>query len=141
MGRHLKNVIPKVGATALTFPRGNSSSRPSHPLSGTFRFNTSFNRLEFYNDGHWHVMAKEDPVIVAKDTFAGDNSTADFAMSKVYTAGEEAQALVYVNTVWQNPGINYIFNGSTNIHFTSVPGSAAVIVVLHNYASTETSWA
>ena len=61
-------------------------------------------------------------------------------MSHTYNLGEEAQTLVYVNTVWQNPGVNYIFNGSTNIHFTSVPGTAAVIVVLHNYATTTTTW-
>jgi hypothetical protein len=57
-------------------------------------------------------------------------------MSKTYTSGQEAQVLVFLNTVYQNPGVNYTFNGTTNIHFTSVPGAAAVILVLHNIAST-----
>ena len=140
MGRFLKNAVTKSGTTAITFPRGSSADRPLHPLDGAHRYNTSINRVEFYDDGVWHIHAKEDPVIVVKDTFAGNNSTSDFTMSYTYNLGEEAQTLVCVNTVWQNPGVNYIFNGSTNIHFTSVPGTAAVIVVLHNYATTTTTW-
>jgi hypothetical protein len=57
-------------------------------------------------------------------------------MSKTYNSGQEAQVLVFLNTVYQNPGINYTFNGTTNIHFTSVPTGGAVILVLHNIAST-----
>jgi len=140
MGRFLKNAVTKSGTTAITFPRGTSADRPSAPLDGAHRYNTSINRVEFYDDGVWHIHAKEDPVTIVKNTFAGDNSTSDFTMSNTYTLGQEAQVLVYVNTVWQNPGVNYIFNGSTNIHFTSVPGTAAVIVVLHNYATTITTW-
>lgn len=122
-------------------PTGSSADRPVHPLDGAMRYNTSINRLEIYDDTSWHTNAKEDPVSIVKDTFAGNNSTADFTMSiGNYAAGKEAQVLVYVNTVWQNPGINYTFNGSANIHFTSTPGDAAVIVVLHNYATTITTW-
>jgi len=140
MGHFLKNAISKSANSALNMPTGSSADRPSHPLDGAMRYNTSINRLEIYDDTTWHTNAKEDPVTVIKDTFAGNNSTVDFAMSAVYADGQEAQVMVYLNTVWQNPGINYIFNGSTNIHFTSTPGSAAVIVVLHNYATTTTTW-
>jgi hypothetical protein len=141
MGRFLKNAISKSANSALNMPTGSSADRPSHPLDGAMRYNTSINRLEIYDDTSWHTNAKEDPVSIVKDTFAGNNSTADFTMSiGNYAAGKEAQVLVYVNTVWQNPGINYTFNGSANIHFTSTPGAAAVIVVLHNYATTITTW-
>jgi hypothetical protein len=138
MGHYLKNPVSK--STAINMPTGSSADRPIHPLDGAMRYNTSTNRLEIYDDTTWHTNAKEDPVSVVKNTFAGDNSTVNFTMSEVYTAGQEAQVMVYVNTVWQNPGINYTFNGSTNIHFTSAPGAAAVIVVLHNYATTKTTW-
>jgi hypothetical protein len=140
MGRFLKNSVARTANSAIHMPRGASGDRPSHPLNGAMRYNTSINRVEVYYNSIWNISSKEDQVAIVKDTFAGDNSTADYTMSSYYSAGYEAQVIVYLNAIWQNPGINYTFNGSTNIHFTSAPGPAAVIVVLHNYATTTTSW-
>lgn len=136
MGRLLKNTVFKTGSYALGVPVGSSSIGPDVPVTGQTRYNTSTSKLEFYAGSVWNAVAKEGEVTITKDTFAGDNSTADFTMTKLYDAGEEAQVLVFLNTVYQNPGINYTFNGTTNIHFTSVPTGGAVILVLHNIAST-----
>ena len=136
MGRLLKNTVFKTGSYALGVPVGSSSIGPDVPVTGQTRYNTSTSKLEFYNSSVWNAVAKEGDVTITKDTLAGDNIISDFTMSKTYTSGQEAQVLVFLNTVYQNPGINYTFNGTTNIHFTSVPGAAAVILVLHNIAST-----
>lgn len=136
MGRLLKNTVFKNGSYALGVPVGSSSIGPDVPVVGQTRYNTSTSKLEFYNSSVWNAVAREGNVTITKDTLAGDNIISDFTMSKTYTSGQEAQVLVFLNTVYQNPGINYTFNGTTNIHFTSVPGAAAVILVLHNIAST-----
>ena len=136
MGRLLKNTVFKNGSYALGVPVGSSTIAPEFPVIGQTRYNTSTNKLEFYNSSVWNAVAREGDVTITKDTLAGDNIISDFTMSKTYTSGQEAQVLVFLNTVYQNPGINYTFNGTTNIHFTSVPGLAAVILVLHNIAST-----
>jgi hypothetical protein len=136
MGRLLKNTVFKTGSYALGVPVGSSTIAPEFPVVGQTRYNTSTSKLEFYNSSVWNAVAKEGDVTITKDTLAGDNIISDFTMSKTYTSGQEAQVLVFLNTVYQNPGVNYTFNGTTNIHFTSVPGAAAVILVLHNIAST-----
>ena len=136
MGHLLKNTVFKNGSHALGVPVGTSSVGPDYPVTGQTRYNTSTSKLEFYNSSVWNAVAKEGNVTIVKDTLAGDNIVSDFTMTKTYTAGQEAQALVFLNTVYQNPGVNYTFNGTTNIHFTSVPGAAAVILVIHNIAST-----
>ena len=136
MGRLLKNTVFKNGSHALGIPVGSSSIGPDAPVVGQTRYNTSTGKLEFYNSSVWNAVAREGDVTITKDTLAGDNIVSDFTMTKTYTSGQEAQVLVFLNTVYQNPGINYTFNGTTNIHFTSVPGAAAVILVLHNIVST-----
>jgi hypothetical protein len=136
MGRLLKNTVFKTGSYALGVPVGSSSIGPDVPVVGQTRYNTSTGKLEFYNSSVWNAVAKEGDVTITKDTLAGDNIVSDFTMSKTYNSGQEAQVLVFLNTVYQNPGINYTFNGTTNIHFTSVPTGGAVILVLHNIAST-----
>lgn len=136
MGHLLKNTVFKNGSYALGIPVGTSAIGPEVPVVGQTRYNTSTSKLEFYNSSVWNAVAKEGNVTITKDSLTGDNIVSDFTMTKTYTAGQEAQVLVFLNTVYQNPGVNYTFNGSTNIHFTSVPGMSAVILVLHNIAST-----
>jgi hypothetical protein len=136
MGRLLKNTVFKTGSYALGIPVGSSTITPSVPVIGQTRYNTSNNKLEFYNNATWNAIAREGSTTIVKDTFAGDAIIANFTMSIPYSSGQELQVLVFVNTVYQNPGINYTFNGTTNIHFTSIPPESAVILVLHNFAST-----
>lgn len=136
MGHLLKNTVFKNGSHALGMPSGASAERPDASVIGQTRYNTDTGKLEFYNNSVWNAIAKEGSVTITKNTFAGDNVIDNFTMTETYTAGQEAQALVFVNTVYQNPGVNYTFNGSTNIHFTSVPTGSAVILVLHGIGST-----
>jgi hypothetical protein len=136
MGRLLKNTVFKTGSYALGVPVGSSSIGPDVPVTGQTRYNTSTSKLEFYSGSTWNAVAKEGEVTITKDTFAGDNVVSTFTMTKTYNAGQEPQVLVFLNTVYQNPGINYTFNGTTTITFTSVPTTSAVILVLHNIGST-----
>jgi hypothetical protein len=136
MGHLLKNTVFKNGSHALGVPVGTSAIGPDHPVIGQTRYSTTTGKLEFYNNSVWNAIAKEGNVTIAKDSFTGNNVATDFTMTSSYTAGQEAQVFAFVNTVYQNPGVNYTFNGSTTIHFTSTPGAAAVILVLHGIGST-----
>ena len=136
MGRLLKNTVFKNGSHALGLPSGTSAERPDAPVVGQTRYSTTSNKLEFYNNSVWNAIAKEGSATIVKDAFTGNNVATDFTMTSSYIAGQEAQVLAFVNTVYQNPGVNYTFNGSATIHFTSTPGAAAVILVLHGIGST-----
>jgi hypothetical protein len=137
MGHMLKNTVFKSGSYAMAIPQGSSSIGPDAPVVGQTRYNTSTSRLEFYNNSVWNAVAKEGNVTIAKDTFTGNNVATVFGpMTNGYAAGQEAQALVFLNTVFQNPGVNYTFNGTNYITFTSTPTNLASIIVLHNIAST-----
>jgi len=59
-------------------------------------------------------------------------------MGYSYTSGQEAQVIVYVGNVYQNPTVAYTFNGTTTITFTSPPPLGQTVVILHNLASTIT---
>jgi hypothetical protein len=137
MGRLLKNTVFKSGSYTLGIPTGTSSVGPDSAVPGQTRFNTTTGKLEFYDDGAWQAFAREGSATITKDTFTGDNVNSVFGpMSFSYSASQEAQVLVFLNTVFQNPGVNYTFDGTTNITFTSIPPSSATIVLLHGFSST-----
>lgn len=138
MGRHLKNTKIKVGEYTVRLPFGSTTQRPASPVVGQMRYNTTTNAVEIYINGNWRQNTVVGPVTIVKDSFSGDGSTTVFgAMSYSYTASQEAQVLVFIDNVHQNPGVAYTFNGTTNITFTSPPPNGKTIIVLHNYSSTE----
>ena len=134
----LKNTVFKNGSHALGIPTGTSSIGPDHPINGQTRYNTTTGKLEFYNNSVWNAVAKEGNVsVVAQANLSGDGSRILFEpMSYTYSAGQEAQVLVFVGTVYQIPGTNYTFAGNSSIQFSSPPSNASPISIIHNFAST-----
>ena len=137
MGRYVKNTELKSGDSAVVAPTGTNAERPTNPVSGQIRYNTSLSKLEFYDNDSWEQVGKEGSVTIVKDTFTGNAIANTFGpMSYSYNASDEPQVLVFLNTVYQNPGVNYTFDGSDDITFASTPPDTATILVLHNYAGT-----
>lgn len=56
MGRLLKNEQINTGSNAIRVPVGDTSSRPSTPVTGQMRFNTDTNKFEIYHDT-WKEVA------------------------------------------------------------------------------------
>jgi len=56
MGRLLKNQQISTGSNAIRVPVGDTSSRPSAPVTGQIRFNTDTNKFEMYHDS-WKEVA------------------------------------------------------------------------------------
>lgn len=137
MAHMLKNRSIPTASYAVRVPVGTNTVAPNAPVVGQTRWNTDTSRLEYYTGSVWHKVAHEGNVTIVKDSFTGDNVNSNFGpMSYSYNGGSENQVLVFLNTVFQNPGVNYTFNGNTTITFTSVPPTSASIVILHNFAST-----
>lgn len=145
MGRMLKNTVFKTGSYTLGVPSSISSIGPDVAQPGQTRYNTTTGKLEFYNNNVWNSVSKEGNVVITKDSFTAwaNALQTTFTMTNggPYLAGQEAQVLVFLNTVFQNPGINYTFSNvaPTTINFTSPAAANATIIVLHNIASTITS--
>jgi hypothetical protein len=136
----LKNTVFKTASHALGTPIGTSVIGPDAPVNGQIRYNSSSNKLEYYSSSAWKQIAKEGNVTVINDSFTGVTSQTDFSpMSYSYSAGQEAQVLIFVGAVFQIPGTNYTFYGNTQIHFTSAPSNGSAITILHNYSSTITA--
>ena len=136
----LKNTVFKTAGHALGAPHGTSVIAPSAPVNGQIRYNDTSNKLEYYGSSAWRQIAKEGNATIVSNSFTGSSPQTDFGpMAYSYAAGQEAQVLVFVGTVFQIPGTNYTFYGNTQIHFTSAPSTSASIVLLHNYGSTITA--
>ena len=139
MARMIKNAVPRTASHAIGIPVGTSSIGPDSPVVGQARWNTSTSRLEYYNGTLWAATAHEGNVSVVKDSFSGTGSATEFGpMSYVYSAGQEANVLVFYGGVYQNPGVSYTFYGNTTVHFTSAPNAGTNnILILHNFNSTK----
>lgn len=149
MGRFVSNRELKSQSYSIRLPQATSSFPYGNPsVSGEIRYNTTNNQIEYWDGSAWQIIAKVGNSTIVKDSqgaaspgsnlVAADGSRTTFTMSQSYTSGQEAQVLVYVGNIFQNPGVAYTFNGTTTITFTSPPPLGQTIIILHNFASTST---
>jgi hypothetical protein len=132
----LKNTVFKSASYALGIPVGSSTITPDSPTVGQTLWNSSTNKLEYYNGTIWEAIAHEGNVTLVRDSFTGNNVQTDFNMSISYSAGEQNKVLVFVGTVVQQPTTNYVFTGGTEIQFLAAPSMGSDISVIHNLGST-----
>lgn len=139
MARFLKNEQIKTSSTAIRLPTGTSAVRPDAPVDGQLRFNTTLSKIEMYFGGVWNTVAKIGSVNIVQDTFTTATGTVNYGpMTYTYTAGQEANVMVYVGGVQQIPGTNYQFQGNAYVALNPTSGTAGLtITVLHNFNSTD----
>ena len=119
------NASLKVGTTdSILVPVGNTAQRPSAPVAGMVRFNTSLDVLEFYDSNSW-TSATSEFTVIEDDAFVGDGSTVAFTLSAPSTT---ASTLVSINGVLQIPITAYSVSGTT-LTFTEAPESTDLIDV------------
>jgi hypothetical protein len=115
----------KIGTTdSILVPVGNTLQRPSVPVTGMVRFNTTIDNLEFYDADGWTPAGSLFTVITA-DQFTGDGSTVVFTLSEESTT---AATLVNINGVVQQPITAYAVTGNV-LTFTEAPESTDEIDV------------
>ena len=119
------NSIVSFNATnSIKMPVGNTSQRPTG-VTGQFRFNTTINTLEVYDNSAWVSVGQPDFTLITDQQFNGDGSTLVFTLSgNATTAG----AIVSINGVQQIPTIAYAVSGTT-LTFTEAPETGDLIDV------------
>jgi len=137
VGRFVKNQQVGVGSTAIQIPVGDATERPSEPVFGQIRFNTSVAKVEYYDGTVWAVVSKQGDATVVVDSFTGNGSTSVYTMSTQVSDAD--QILVFVGNIYQIPTTNYTVAGTVDITFTSAPPNTTSINVIHNLASTTVS--
>ena len=119
----------------LILPKGTTAQRPTG-LAGAIRFNNETSKYEVCLDGSTWTALKTEATskTVLKDVFTGDGSTQTFISANVTTAPENL--IVYIDSVMQEPDLNYITDGSTSsITITDeAPHIGARIVVISGFA-------
>jgi len=107
--------------SSMILPVGTTGDRPT-PAGGMIRYNTSINKIEWYNGTTWFELPTDTATIVS-DIFQGDGSTTAFTLSQNATT---AQTLVSINGVIQQPTTAYTVSGNT-LTMTEIPQSTDVI--------------
>ena len=139
MARLLKNTQINTPSNAIRLPVGSSAVRPDNPVDGQLRFNTTTGKIEMYFTSVWSSVAKIGSVNIAEDTFTTANATTQYGpMTYSYSAGQEANVIVYVGGVMQVPTTNYQFQGNNFVLINPTNGtSGQTIKVLHNFNSSD----
>lgn len=110
--------------TAFNVSVGTTAQRPSTPVTGDLRYNTTNTSLEVYN-GSSFVNVGDDTATITTQSFSGDNSTVAFTLS---TTATTASVIVSINGTVQAPTTAYAVSGTT-LTFTEAPASGDAIEV------------
>ena len=113
----------------MLLARGTTAQRPGTPVTGMFRYNTTTNAIEYYDNDSWEGVSSSF-TLATSQTFNGDGSTTAFTLATLsgsdsYTV---AGVLVMLNGVVQEPTTVYGISGVT-MTFTSAPASGDLIEV------------
>lgn len=99
---------------SMETPRGDASQRPSEPVNGSIRYNTELGlteggELEVYVDGKWEIIKTNRQQVITKQIFEnGDYADTIFGpLSYNVDVTKPENVFVYVENVWQIPGLNY----------------------------------
>jgi len=135
MGTFLKNRELQSGSTATVLPTGSTATRPSGPVFGAIRYNTSTTGVEYFNGTVFTALANSGEANIVVDAFTGDNSTLTFSLSTSVSAAD--QVIVFVSNIYQQPtGVYTITGGGGDITFSSAPLAAEPINVIHGLGNT-----
>jgi hypothetical protein len=102
---------------AITVPVGNVAQRPQTPSTGQFRFNTTSNSLEIYDNSEWTSVGVPAFTVITDQQFSGNGNTVAFTLSADSTT---AATIVSINGVQQIPITAYAVSGNV-LTFTEAP--------------------
>ena len=129
--------------TGLRLPKGLDADRPSVPISGDIRYNTTSNVLEYYDGSNWRRVTYQQNQTITKDSFTGDG-VVDLFGPLTYTPSSVDNILVFIQNVFQIGGSNYSLQDSLGgatpplnyIKFGSIPPLGHSIILLHGFDRT-----
>jgi hypothetical protein len=109
---------------SFTIPVGNTIQRPSAPMVGAVRFNTTSSTLEVWDGSEWDA-ATGGTSAITNQTITPDGSTSTYPLDQSATADS---ILVSMNGVSQTPTIDYTVTGNA-ISFTTTPLDTDIVQV------------
>jgi len=136
----------------MLVPKGTTAQRPSTPINGHFRYNTTDNRFEIYEAGAWYGVRIAAPSTTAPVTQqnlgSGDAVETIFgplnSSDPLYPVPTAAQnILVFVENVFQISGTNYTLvqnPGNQNTISTVVSTGATTVIQTatnHGYTTSD----
>jgi hypothetical protein len=99
-------------------PRGEKADRPTQIVNGQIRYSTTLNEIEARINDVWEKIRTVRPATLAVQNLGvGNNQVSTFGPLNAeyrpsYVAGD-ANVMVYVDNVYQIPGVNYTLGGAT----------------------------
>ena len=130
----LKNREIASGSSSVRIPFGATNERPTDPVFGVFRYNTSTGSMEYFDGTVFQQVAKSGEADITVDNFTGDNSTLTFTLSTSVSAAD--QTIVFISNIYQQPSTYSITGGGNDITFTGAPLSGEPINVIHGLDNT-----
>jgi len=122
-----------VGNYATILPAGNTSQRPSSPVTGMLRINSETFTIEFYDGGKWQSISDEI-VLISSDKYVGDGNTNVYALTQSATT---AGVIASLDGAVAIPGDDYNVAGNV-LTFVSAPASN-VTVELRSITTVDTT--
>ena len=114
---------------SIKTPVGNTAQRPAVAVTGMFRFNTTLNNLEVYDNSAWTGVGTPVFTVIADQQFNGDGTTVAFTLSSTQTTNS---CIVSINGVVQIPTLAYAVAGTDPtcvLTFTEAPATGDIIDV------------
>ena len=111
--------------TSIKLPAGTTGQRPATGVTGMFRFNSTTNGLELYNNTEWAPVGSTVFTVIADEQFNGDGSTVAFTLATSQTTNS---CIVSINGVVQIPTSAYSVS-TTTLTFTEAPAAGDLIDV------------
>lgn len=144
MGRFVKYFDIADGHNSVTIPQGTTADAPDNPEAGALRFNTSVNKLEFYNGTAWVSVSGSSTgsATITIDTFTilDEDSTGiprDSYAPLSYTPTNPQNVLVFLGGVYQPPSA-YTINSDSSADYIKlnnlVSGDiSSSLVIIHGF--------
>lgn len=144
MGRFVKYFELADGHNSITIPQGSTADAPANPDSGAIRFNTSINKLEYYNGTAWVALTGgvggAGTITIDTFTILDEDSTGiprDSYAPLSYTPANPQNVLVFLGGVYQ-PTSAYTINSDSSADYIKLNNLVngdigSSLVVIHGF--------
>ena len=118
------------GTSSVKVPAGTTAQRDGTPANGMFRYNSTNEQFEGYQNSEWGAIGGGGGSnTFTTDTFTGNGSTAAYALSQVINS--ENNLMVFIAGVFQQQSAYSIAtaSGTTTLTFSTAPANTREIVI------------
>lgn len=124
-------VVDIATTGAIRVPDGTTAERPSSPVAGMFRYNTTDSQFEGYTTEWGAIAGGGGSSTITRDSFSGNGSTTGFTLSS--SISDEANTQVYIDGVYQSK-LNYSIAGNV-VTFSTAPHAGTNNIEVINVAA------